>query len=118
MKNLRPNQRGRLELVDNYEALIYLFGKSQENSFNDTIKDIRQHRFLSKKDRLPYLSPFFESGFLRIGDRTKRISLTFDAQHLFLLDSNEHSIQMYMQNCHKICMHIEFQYTRNYIQQR
>ena len=44
IKNLRSKQRGKLELDDINEARIYLFRKSQEKSFKDAIKDIKQHR--------------------------------------------------------------------------
>ena len=118
IKSLRSKQRGKLELDDINEARIYLFRKSQEKSFKDAIKDMNQHRPLSKKDRLLCLSPFFESGLLRVGGRTKRSLLPFDAKHPIILDSNEHSIQLYIQKCHGICMHIGVEYTRNYIQQR
>ena len=56
IKNLRLKQRGKLELDDINEARIYLFRKSQEKSFKDAIKDMKQHRPLSKKDRLLCLS--------------------------------------------------------------
>ena len=79
---------------------------------------MKQHRPLSKKDRLLCLSPFFESGLLRVGGRTKRSSLPFDAKHPIILDSKEHSIQLYIQKCHENCMHIGVDYTRNYIEQR
>ena len=79
---------------------------------------MKQHRPLSKNDRLLCLSPFFESGLLRVAGRTKRSSLPFDAKHPIILDSKEHSIQLYIQKCHEICMHIGVEYTRNYIQQR
>ena len=118
IKNLRSKQRGKLELDDINQAQIYLFRKSQEKSFKDAIKDMKQHRPLSKKDRLLCLSPFFESGLLRVGGRTKRSLLPFDAKHPIILDSKEHSIQLYIQKCHEICMHIGVEYTRNYIQQR
>ena len=80
IKNLRSKQRGKLELNDINEARIYLFRKSQEKSFKDAIKDMKQHRPLSKKDRLLCLSPFFESGLLRVGGRTKQSSLPFWCQ--------------------------------------
>ena len=118
IKNLRSKQRGKLELDDINEAQIYLFRKSQEKSFKDAIKDMKQHRPLSKKDRLLCLSPFFESGLLRVRCRTKRSSLPFDAKHPIILDSKEHSTQLYIQKCHEICMHIGVECTRNYIQQR
>ena len=117
-KNLRSKQRGKLELDDINETRIYLFRKSQEKSFKDSIKDMKQHKPLSKKDRLLCLSPFFESGLLRVGGRTKGSSLPFDAKHPIILDSKEHCIQLYLQKCHEICMHIGVEYTRNYIQQR
>ena len=79
---------------------------------------MRQHRPLSKKDRLLCLSLLFESGLLCVGDRTKRSALPFDAKHSIILDSKEHSIQLYIQKCQEICMHIGVEYTRNYIQQR
>ena len=79
---------------------------------------MKQHRPLSKKDRLLCLSPFFESGLLHVGGRTKRSSLHFDAKHPIILDSREHSIQLNTQKCHEICMHTGVEYTRNYIQQR
>ena len=69
--NLRSKQRGKLELDDINEARIYLFRKSQEKSFKDAVKDMKQHRLFSKKDCLLCLSPFFESGLLRVGCRTK-----------------------------------------------
>ena len=118
IKNLRSKQRGKIELDDIKEARNYLIRKSQENSFNDAIKDMKQHRLLSKKDCLLCLSLFFESGLLRVGGRTKRSSLPFDAKHPIILDSKEHSIQLYIQKCHEICMHIGVEYTRNYLQQR
>ncbi|XP_075263975.1 uncharacterized protein LOC142355812 [Convolutriloba macropyga] len=118
IKNLRSKQRGKLELDDINQARIYLLRKSQEKSFKDAIKDMKQHRPLLKKDRLLCLSPFFESGLLRVGGRTKRSLLPFDAKHPIILDSKEHSIQLYIQKCHEICMHIGVEYTRNYIQQR
>ena len=80
IKNLRSKLKCKLELDDINEARIYLFRKSQEKSFNDAIKDMKHHRPLSKKDRLLCLSPFFESGLLRVGGRTKRSSLPFDAK--------------------------------------
>ena len=118
IKNLRSKQRGKLELDAFYEARIYLFRKSKEKSFKDAIKDMKQHRSLSKKDRLLCLSPSFENGLLRVCGRTKQSSLPFDAKHPIILDTKEHSIQLYIQKCYEICMHIGVEYTRNYIQQR
>ena len=92
IKNLRSKQRGKLELDAFYETQMYLFRKSKEKSFKDAIKDMKQHRPLSKKDRLLCLSPFFENGLLRVCGRTKRSSLPFDAKHPIILDSKEHSI--------------------------
>ncbi|XP_075262574.1 uncharacterized protein LOC142354205 [Convolutriloba macropyga] len=102
IRKLRSKEKAKLELVRHY-----LFRKSQEKSFRDAIKDIKHHRPLSKKDRVLCLSPFFESGVLRVGGRTKRSLLPFET-----------CIQLYIQNCHEICMHIGVEYTRNYIQQR
>ena len=118
IKNLRSKQRGKLELDDINETRNYFFRKSQENSFNDAIKDIKKHWHLSQKDRLLCLSPFFEGGLLRVGGRTKRSSLPFDAQHPIILDSKEHIIQLHIQKFHKICMHFGVELIRNYIQQR
>ena len=64
IKNLRLKQRGKLELDNINDARNYLFRKSQAKSFRDAIKDIKRHRYLSKKDRLLCLSPFFESEVL------------------------------------------------------
>ena len=75
---------------------------------------MKQHWPLSKKDCLLCLFPFFESGLLRVGGGTKRSSLPFDAKHPIILDSKEHSIQLYIQKCHEVCMHIGVEYTRNY----
>ncbi|XP_075264413.1 uncharacterized protein LOC142356371 [Convolutriloba macropyga] len=118
IKNLRSKQRGKLELDDINEARIYLFRKSLEKSFKDAINNMKQHRPLSKNDRLLCLSPFFESGLLRVSGRTKRSSLPFDAKHPIILYSKKHSTQLYIQKCHEICMHIGVEYTRNYIQQK
>ncbi|XP_075258443.1 uncharacterized protein LOC142350477 [Convolutriloba macropyga] len=118
IKSLRSKQRCKLELDDTNEARIFLFRKSQEKSFNDAIKDIKQNRSLSKKDCLLRLSPFCESGLPRVCGRTKRSSLPFDFKQPIIMDSKEHSIQLYIQKCHKICMRIRVEYTRNYIQQR
>ena len=118
IKILKSKQRGKLELYDISKAWSYLFRKTQEKSFSDTIKDLKQRSSLPKKDRLLWLSPFFEGGLFRVCGRTKRSSLPFEAKHPIILDSKEHSIQLHIQKSQEICMHIGVEYTRNYIQQR
>ena len=81
MDNLKTKERRALALEDNDKTRSHLFQVSQLNSFSETVKDLINGKDLQKKDRLFSLSPFVKDGILRVGGRTKRSSLPFEAKH-------------------------------------
>ena len=118
MDNLKTKERRALALEDIDKTRNHLFQVSQLNSFSGTVKDLINGKDLQKKDRLLCLSLFVKDGILRVGSRTKRSSLPFEATHPIILDSKEAIVKLFIQKCYEICMHLGVEYTRNYIQQR
>ena len=104
--NLKTKERRALALKDIDKARNHLFQVSQLNSFSGTVKDLINGNDLQKKDPLLCLSPFVKDGILRVGGRTKRSSLPFDAKHSIILDSKEAIVKLFIQKCHEICMHL------------
>ena len=115
--NLKRKERRALALEDIDTARSNLFQVSQLNSFSGTVNDLINGKDLQKKDRLLCLLLFVKDGILRVGGRTKRSSLPFEAKHPIILDSKEAIVKLFIQKCHENCMHLGVVYTRNYIQQ-
>ena len=118
MDNLKTNEHRALVLKDIDKTRKHLFQVSQLNSLSGMVKDLLNGKDLQKKDRLVRLSPFVKDGRLRVGGKTKRSSLPFEAKHPIILDSKEAIVKLFVQKCHEMCMHLGVEYTRNYIQQR
>ena len=118
MDNLKTKERRALALEDIDKARSLLFQVSQLKSFSGTVNDLINGKDLQKKNLLLSLSRFVKDGILRVGGRTKRSSLPFEAKHPIILDSKEAIVKLFIQKCHEICMHLGVEYTRNYIQQR
>ena len=82
MDNLKTKERRALFLEDIDKARSHLFQVSQLNSFSGTVKDLINGKESAEERPTVVLITFVKYGILRVGGRTKRSSLPFEAKHL------------------------------------
>ena len=86
MDNLKTKERRALALEDIDKTRNHLFQVSQLNSFSGTVKNLMNGKDLQKKDRLLCFSHLVKFCILRVGGKTKRRSLPFEAKHPTILE--------------------------------
>ena len=117
INNLKTKRRQNLSRNNVDTARNYLFQISQENSFQQSTKCLKENKQLRSNDKILPLNPFLENNLLRVGGRTKRSELGYNTKHPIILSAKEFITRLFLVKCHEMCMHFGTEYTRNFIQQ-
>ena len=117
INNLKTKRRQNLSRNNVDTARNYLFQISQENSFQQSIKCLKENKQLRSNDKNLPLNPFLENNLLRVGGRTKRSELGYNTKHPIKRSAKEFITRLFLVKCHEMCMHFGTEYTRNFIQQ-
>ena len=104
LKNRSARQRGNLTNSEIHNALLFLIGIVQKESFSSELELLKHKKLLPKHFRK--LNPFIdESGLIRVGGRLEASELPYESRHPALLPRNHRLVDLIIQETHNIYCH-------------
>jgi hypothetical protein len=105
-RNPKGKKCGSLMVDEIEEALLRCFRKTQELSFPDELRELREGRPVRKISKLLALHPLLDKdGLIRVGRRLQAAILDYDQKHQVILPSKFHLSELIVQHEHVRLLH-------------
>ncbi|XP_061728105.1 uncharacterized protein LOC133533163 isoform X1 [Cydia pomonella] len=104
-KKENTKKTGGLTLAELESASVLLLRRSQQDSFPNEYELLKTGKPLPKKSRLSSLSPFLDSGLIRVGGRLVNSFYDYGTKHPIVLCSKHHLARLFFKMFHLRLLH-------------